>query len=111
MASTLPSDLFSSASPMGNDILHFTLATLSVAVLVISAAAFLRRRDSRYFFLMIAFVFFSLDQIVTLYQEIYFYGLLIVIPYIGLHLVHVLELMMLASLIVALVIPNRRLPP
>ena len=54
---------------------------------------------------MLAFLFFCLDQIVTLYQELYFYGLLIVIPYIGLHLVHVLELIMLLSFIAALVLP------
>jgi hypothetical protein len=100
--SGLPSDLFSPVNVEGVDVLHFSLAILSVVVFGISVAAFVRRRESRYFFLMIAFLFFSLDQIVTLYQEIYFYGLLIVIPYIGLHLVHVLELVMLLSLIAAL---------
>lgn len=100
--SGLPSDLFSPVNVEGVDVLHFTLAILSVAVLGISIAAYVRRRETRYFFLMIAFLFFCLDQVVTLYQELYFYGFLIVIPYIGLHLVHVLELVMLLSLIAAL---------
>jgi len=103
----LPTDLFSSSSLVGNDILHWLLAVLSVVVLVISAGAYLRRRDPRYFFLMIAFAFFFLDQSVTLVQELYFYGLLIIIPYLGLHLVHVLELAMLASLIAALLVRGR----
>jgi hypothetical protein len=102
MSGTLPADLFSPINVEGVDVLHLTLAILSVAVLGISVAAYLRRRETRYFFLMIAFVFFCLDQVVTLYQEMYYYGFLIVIPYIGLHLVHVLELLMLLSLIAAL---------
>jgi hypothetical protein len=102
MSSTLPSDLFSPVNVQGIDLLHLSLAILSVVVLVISVGAFIRRRESRYFFLMVAFLFFCADQLVTLYQELYFYGLLIVIPILGLHLVHVLELMMLLSLIAAL---------
>jgi hypothetical protein len=102
MAGALPSDLFSPINVEGVDVLHIFLAVLSVAVLVISVGAFVRRRETRYLFLMVAFLFFCLDQLITLYQEVYFYGLLIVIPYLGLHLVHVLELAMLLSLIAAL---------
>jgi hypothetical protein len=105
MSGTLPADLFSSANISGNDMLHFALAGLSVVVMLISAGAYIRRRDGRYFFLMLAFIFLCLDQLITLYQELYFYGLLIVIPYLGLHLVHFLELLMLASFIGALVLP------
>jgi hypothetical protein len=105
MSGVLPSDLFSSANIGGNDVLHFALAALSVVVLAISAGAYIRKRDGRYFFLMLAFVFLSLDQVITLYQELYFYGLLIVIPYLGLHLVHFLELLMLVSFIAALLVP------
>ena len=107
MSGALPSDLFSPATSGGNDVLHFLLAGLSVVVMVISAGAYIRRRDRRYFFLMLAFVFLCLDQVVTLYQELYFYGLLIVIPYLGLHLVHFFELLMLVSFIAALLVPNR----
>jgi hypothetical protein len=107
MGGILPSYLFSTANVAGNDFLHTSLAVLSVAVLVVSVAAYAKRRDSRYLFLMIAFAFFALDQVVTLYQEVYCYGLLIVIPGIGLHLVHVLELLMLVSLLAALVLPMR----
>ena len=110
MSGILPSDLFSGSSFMGNDVLHVLLAALSLAVLAISAGAYLRRRDSRYFFLMVAFVFFFLDQAVTLYQVVYFYGFLITVPYLGLHLVHLLELLMLASLLAALLVPTRGVP-
>jgi hypothetical protein len=103
--SGLPSDLFSPATSGGNDILHFLLAGLSIVVMVVATGAYVRRRDRRYFFLMLAFIFLCLDQVITLYQELYFYGLLIVIPYLGLHLVHFLELLMLVSFIAALVMP------
>jgi len=102
MSGALPADLFSPINVEGVDVLHLTLAILSVAVFGISIAAYVRRRETRYFFLMIAFLFFCLDQTITLYQEMYYYGFLIVIPYIGVHLVHVLELLMLVSLIAAL---------
>src|SRR5580658_3397848 len=105
MSGVLPSYLFSPATSTGNDLLHFLLAALSVVVMAISAGAYIRRRDGRYFFLMLAFIFLCLDQVITLYQELYFYGLLIVIPYLGLHLVHFLELLMLVSFIAALVMP------
>jgi hypothetical protein len=107
MSGILPSDLFSPASASGNDVLHFLLAGLSVAIMGVSMAAYIRRKDRRYFFLMLAFVFLALDQAITLYQELYFYGLLIVIPYLGLHLVHFLELLMLISFMAALLVPYR----
>lgn len=107
MGGTLPSYLFSAANVAGNDVLHTSLAILSIAVLAVSIAAYVKRRESRYLLLMVAFAFFALDQVVTLYQELYYYGLLIVIPGIGLHLVHVLELLMLVSLLAALVLPIR----
>jgi hypothetical protein len=85
--------------------MHFILLVFSVVLMVISANGYRRRPTSRYFFLMLAFVFFCLDQTVTFYQEIYLNGLLIAIPYVGLHLIHMLELLMSVSFLTALLRP------
>jgi hypothetical protein len=86
--------------------MHLVLLILSLALLVISANGFRRRRNGRYFFLMLAFVFFFLDQAVTFYQEIDLGGMLIAIPYLSLHLVHFLEFMMSISFLAALLGPS-----
>lgn len=88
-----------------DDVMHFILLVMSVVLMVISANAFRRRPVRRYFFLMLAFVFFFLDQAVTFYQEIYLNGLLISVPYVGLHLIHLLELLMSISFLTALLRP------
>jgi hypothetical protein len=86
--------------------LHFVLLLLSIVIVAISANGFRRRRNFRYFFLMLAFVFFAADQAVTFYQEIYLNGLLISTPFLSLHLVHFLELLMSVSILTALLLPS-----
>jgi len=88
-----------------DNIMHFVLLLLSVVLMAISANGFRRRPNSRYFFLMLAFTFFCLDQAVTFYQEIYLNGLLISVPVLSLHLVHLLELLMSVSFLTALLRP------
>jgi len=88
-----------------DDIMHFVLLMLSVVLMAISANGFRSRPNSRYFFLMLAFVFFFLDQAVTFYQEIYLNGLLISVPILSLHVVHLLELLMSVSFLTALLRP------
>jgi len=90
--------------------MHFVLLLLSFALMVISTNGYWRRRNGRYFFLMLAFVFFFLDQAVTFYQEIDLGGMLIAIPYISLHLVHFLELLMSVSFLAALLGPYSPAP-
>jgi hypothetical protein len=85
--------------------MHFILLVLSVVLMVISANGFKRRPNSRYLFLMLAFIFFFLDQAVTFYQEIYLNGLLISTPFLSLHLVHLLEFLMSISFLTALLRP------
>jgi hypothetical protein len=85
--------------------MHFVLLMLSVVLTVISANGFRRRPNSRYFFLMLAFIFFFLDQAVTFYQEIYLNGLDISTPFLSLHLVHLLEFLMSISFLTALLRP------
>jgi hypothetical protein len=92
-----------------NDVLHFLLAFFSVGLFVVSIGAFVRRRGSRYLFLMLAFGLLCIDQLVTLWQELYYGGFLILIPYVDLHLVHFLELLMMVSFAIALVIPAKGL--
>lgn len=92
-----------------NDLLHFLLAFFSVALFAVSVGAFVRRRGSRYLFLMLAFGLLCMDQLVTLYQQLYYGGFLILIPYVDLHLVHLLELLMMVSFAIALIIPARGL--
>ena len=89
-----------------DDVMHLVLLLLSFALIVISANGFRRRKNSRYLFLMLAFVFFFLDQAVTFYQEIDLNGMLIAIPYLSVHLVHFLELMMSISFLAALLGPT-----
>jgi hypothetical protein len=96
--------LLSTSNP--DDVMHVLLAALSVILLVIAINAFRVRPTSRYFLLTLAFVFLCLDQTITLIQEIYFGGLLIAIPFLELHLVHFLELLMLVSFVAALVAPR-----
>jgi len=88
-----------------DDIMHFVLLVLSVALMGISANGFRRRTNSRYLFLMLAFIFFFLGQAVTFYQEICLNGLLISTPFLSLHLVHLLELLMSVSFLTALLKP------
>ncbi len=92
-----------------NDLLHMLLALFSVGLFGVSVAAFVRRRGQRYLFLMLAFGLLCMDEVVTLYQQLYYGGLLILIPYVDLHLVHFLELLMMVSFAIALIIPSKGL--
>ena len=100
----MPLPVLNTSDP--DDLMHLVLLLLSLALMVISANGFTRRRNGRYFFLMLAFVFFFLDQAVTFYQEIDLNGMLIAIPYLSVHLVHFLELMMSISFLAALLGPS-----
>lgn len=68
-----------------DDAMHLLLATLSVVLVLVSVNAYRKRPESRYFLLMLAFVFLCLDQVVTAYQELYLGGDLIEIPLLDLH--------------------------
>ena len=101
--------LFSPATSDPNDMLHLLLVVFSVGLFAVSVGAFVRRRGNRYLFLMLAFSLLCADQVVTFYQELYTGGLLILIPYVDLHLVHFLELLMMVSFALALIVPARGL--
>ena len=101
--------LLSPATSDPNDVLHVLLVVFSIGLFTVSVGAFLRRRGQRYLFLMLAFGLLCADQVITLYQQLYTGGFLILIPYVDLHLVHLLELLMMLSFAIALIIPARGL--
>ena len=89
-----------------DDFMHIVLVGLSLALMGISVNGFRRRRNSRYLFLMLAFVFFSLDQVVALWQQLYLGDVLLSVPIMGLHVTHVFELLMGVSFVAALLLPS-----
>jgi hypothetical protein len=101
--------LLSPATSDPNDVMHMLLVIFSVGLFAVSVGAFVRRRGQRYMFLTLAFGLLCADQIVTFYQQLYTGGFLILIPYLDLHLVHFLELLMMVSFAVALIAPARGL--
>ena len=92
----------------GDDAMHLLLAGLSVVLMLVSMNAYRKRPEGRYLLLMFAFVFLCLDQVVTAYQELYLGGELIALPFLDLHLIHFLELLMILSFLAALLRPSTR---
>jgi hypothetical protein len=90
-----------------DDAMHLLLASLSVILMLVSMNAYRKRPESRYLLLMLAFIFLCLGQVITAYQELYLGGDLIALPFLDLHLVHFLELLMMVSFLAALVRPSR----
>jgi len=91
-----------------DDAMHLLLAGLSLALMLVSVNAYRKRPERRYFLLMLAFIFLCLDQVVTAYQEFFLGGELIALPFLDLHLIHFLELLMILSFLAALVMPSKR---
>jgi hypothetical protein len=73
----------------------------SVVLLVIAVRAYTRRNDSRYLFLLLAFVFLGLSQIVTLLETLSL-STQVSLPFLGLHFSHLLDFLMLLSFTLAL---------
>jgi hypothetical protein len=91
-----------------DDVMHLLLAGLSVVLMLVSVNAYRKRSDGRYMLLMLAFVFLCLDEVVTAYEEFYLGGDMIALPFLDLHLVHFLELLMILSFLAALARPSKR---
>ena len=85
--------------------MHLLLVAASLGLLVVSASAYWTRRSGRYLFLLVAFLFFSLDQSVTLWQQLYFGDGLLTLPLGDIHVTHLLELVMAISFLAALLSP------
>jgi hypothetical protein len=80
-----------------DDLVHVLIVVMSFIVLGISLFAYLRRRTSRYFFLLLAFAFLALSQTVTAYETFFLGDQLILIPYSGLHITHLFDFATLLS--------------
>ena len=85
-----------------DEIMHVLMVILSFTLVLIASLAYLRRRNRRYMFLTLAFIFLFASQAVTMLEVVVYSNYLLIIPVIGLHLSHVLDLMMLISFAAAL---------
>jgi len=86
---------------IGEDLIHTVLVGSSLVLLVIAAHAYLKKRDSRYLFLLLAFVFLGLSQIETLLETLFLENP-VFLPFFELHISHVLDFLMLLSFALAL---------
>jgi hypothetical protein len=77
--------------------MHIILVTLSIAILAISLLAYMSKRNSRYLFLSMAFIFLTLGQLVDLVETLFMSSQLIVLPILQIHLSHFFEFLMLSS--------------
>lgn len=86
---------------IGEDLIHGVLVASSLVLWMIAARAYARKHDSRYLFLLLAFVFLGLSQVVTLLETISLSSQ-ILLPIFELHLSHLLDFLMLLSFTLAL---------
>jgi hypothetical protein len=86
---------------IGEDTIHTVLVASSIVLVIIASRAYLRRHDSRYLFLLLAFIFLGLSQVVTLLEALSFSGP-IFLPFVELHLSHLLDFLMLLSFTLSL---------
>jgi hypothetical protein len=90
-----------------DDAMHIILLAMSVILVAVSLNGFRKRPNTRYFFLLVAFLFFFLDQAATFWQQLYYNDEEVTLPFVGLHLTHLLEFLMAVSFLVALANPGR----
>ncbi|MHB8565476.1 MAG: hypothetical protein ACYC7D_04680 [Nitrososphaerales archaeon] len=101
--SILPNVLLVSTPDLSDEIMHVLIVALSFTLVVIASLAYLRKRNRRYLFLSLAFIFLLLSQIVTMLEVVVYSNYLLIIPAIGLHLSHLFDLLMLLSFTLALI--------
>jgi hypothetical protein len=87
---------------ISDDVVHFLIVGLSIAVLAVSIQAYRRKVNTRYELLSIAFLFLFLSQFITLIESLFYSDQLIMIPYLEIHLTHLLDLCMLITFGIAL---------
>jgi heme A synthase len=85
-----------------DDLIHVLIVLLAFIVLAISLFAYLRRKETKYLLLLIAFLFLTLSQVVTFVETFYLANALILIPILDLHLTHLFDFLMLVSFGLAL---------
>ena len=103
LSSFLLGSLAISPSPdVGEEMMHVLIVALSSILVVIAALAYSRKRNRRYLFLSMAFVFLLLSQLVTMLEVVLFSNSLLMIPVLNLHITHLFDLLMLVSFAAAL---------
>ena len=85
------------------ELVHSLGVSLSLAVLGIAVLAFARQRSKRYLALLVAFLLLSADESVQFVESFYF-NAFIYVPYLEIHLSHLLDLAMLISFGIALLV-------
>lgn len=83
-------------------LVHIALVSLSIVLLVISLLAYSRRQNTRFLFLTLGFFFLFLSQVVSLCEVFLLSDYLVIIPVLGIHLSHFLDLLMLLSFVTAI---------
>jgi hypothetical protein len=86
---------------IGEDFIHTVLVTSSIVLVIIAGRAYGKKHDSRYLFLLLAFIFLGLSQVATLLEALSVSGP-IFIPFLELHLSHLLDVLMLLSFTLSL---------
>jgi hypothetical protein len=87
---------------LGDDLLHLLIVITSFVLLGISLFAYLRRPSSRYLLLFLAFFFLAISQTITFAEVFFLSDAMLTIPYVGLHVTHLLDFAMLLSFGLAL---------
>ena len=85
-----------------DDFVHLLIVGLSLAVLIISIFAYKRRRQTRYLLLPFAFLFMFISQFISLLESLFYSDVLLVVPYVGVHLAHLFDLFTLVAFGLAL---------
>lgn len=86
---------------IGEDLIHTALVASSIVLVIIAGRAYFRKNDSRYLFLLLAFIFLGVSQVVTLLEAISVSGP-VFLPLLDLHLSHLLDFLMLLSFTLSL---------
>ena len=86
---------------IGEDLIHTVLVASSVVLVIIAGRAYVKKNDSRYLFLLLAFIFLGISQVVTLLEAISVSSP-IFLPFLDLHLSHALDFLMLLSFTLSL---------
>ena len=94
----------STAFSLTDAIIHVLLVAFSALVLAISILAHAEKGTRRHLFLVFAFGFLFLSQIVELIETLALSNQLILIPFTQVHVSHFLDFLMLSSFSIALLV-------
>jgi hypothetical protein len=85
-----------------DDLMHVLVVVLSLTVLGIALMAYERKQNTRFLLLSLAFLFFAIGEIITLFETFFLSGVLIMIPIVNIHLAHIFDFFTLLTFGLAL---------